>query len=362
MPINRNNYLWVNKYLDWLLNDRRRNIETVDRYKFWLRHLLLWSMETPFPEAHKIKTPFSKYVENADKPLALESQRKIIETARAFFKWVKMHYSQEFLELPGYWIEDLTPPSSIAIPATEGSVKLEEAIQLATLPIDRSDLALWRDQAEVAMLFLSGARAHAAVTLPVCAIHLDTDHPYIGQWPNLGVHTKNNKGANTFLHAVPELLTVVREWDAFVREKNPPTAPWYAPISSTWGDQSLSTCEVGYHRSTALNKRLRRLFERADMPNKSPHKFRHGYAIYGLERCQTMGEYHALSRNLMHESIATTDKVYVFMEERERGKLLAGLNHRNLTEPDDELHGYLSSLSKGDLLRAINMAASLLVV
>jgi len=71
---------------------------------------------------------------------------------------------------------------------------------------------------------------------------------------------------------------------------------------------------------------------------------------------------HALSRNLMHESIATTDKVYVFMEERERGKLLAGLHHQKLTEPDDELRNYLSSLSKGDLLRAINMAASLLVV
>ena len=233
---------------------------------------------------------------------------------------------------------------------------------MATLPVNQNDLALWRDQAAAALLFLSGARAHAAVTLPVCAIHLDADHPYIGQWPNLGVHTKNNKGANTFLLAVPELLEVVREWDAFVREKYPPMAPWYAPISSTWGDQSLSISQVGYHRRTALNKRLTRLYERAGLSNKPPHKFRHGYAIYGLERCQTMGEYHALSRNLMHESIATTDKVYLFMEERERGNLLAGINRRNLSEPDDELRGYLSNLSKGDLLRAINLAASLLVV
>jgi integrase len=271
-----------------------------------------------------------------------------------------MHYAHEFLELPGYWIEDLTPPPSITIPATERSVKLAEAIQIATLPIDRSDLALWRDQAAAALLFLSGARASAAVTLPVCAVHLDPDHPYIGQWPYLGVHTKNNQGANTFLHMVPELLEVVRAWDAFVREKYPPTSPWYAPISSTWGEQSLSTHAAGYHRRTALNKRLTRLFELAGLPHKSPHKFRHGHAIYGLERCQTMGEYHALSRNLMHESITTTDQVYTFMEEKERGKLLAGLNHRNLTEPDEELHRYLSSLSRGDLLRAINLAAALL--
>ena len=361
MLINRKNYIWINKYLDWLLDVRHRSIETVDRYKFWLRHLLLWAMEIPFPEAYTIKLQFSKYIESLDRPLAPESQRKIIENARAFFRWVKMHYSQEFLELPGYWIEDLTPPASIAIPVKEGSVKLEEAIQLATMPIDRSNLALWRDQAAAALLFLSGARAHAVVTLPVSAIHLDADHPYIGQWPNLGVHTKNNKGANTFLHTVPELLAVVRSWDSFIRGKCPITSPWYAPISSTWGEQSLSAHTVGYHRSIAMNKRLTKLFGLAGLPYKSPHKFRHGYAIYGLERCQTMGEYHALSRNLMHESITTTDQVYTFMEERERGKLLAGLNHQNLSEPDKELHDYLSSLSKGDLLKAINLAASLLV-
>jgi hypothetical protein len=73
-----------------------------------------------------------------------------------------------------------------------------------------------------------------------------------------------------------------------------------------------------------------------------------------------MGEYHALSRNLMHESITTTDKVYAFMEEKERGRLLASLNHQNLSEPSEELHEYLGSLTKGDLLKAINLAAALL--
>ena len=76
MMINRKNFLWVNKYLEWLLEDRHRNIETVDRYKFWLRHLLLWAMDIPFPEAHKIKLHFSKYIERMDKPLAPESPEK----------------------------------------------------------------------------------------------------------------------------------------------------------------------------------------------------------------------------------------------------------------------------------------------
>ena len=281
--------------------------------------------KTPEERLHKIKLHFSKYIEIMDKPLAPESQRKIIETARAFFRWVKMHYSQEFLELPGYWIEDLTPPSSITIPATERSVKLEEAIQLVTLPIDRSDLALWRDQAAAALLFLSGARAHAAVTLPVCAIHLDTDHPYIGQWPYLGVHTKNNQGANTFLHVIPELLAAVQRMGCLCTGKISSYLSMVRTYLINLGRAKPIHAHARLPPSIALNKRLSHLFQLAGLPYKSPHKFRHGYAIYGLERCQSMGEYHAISRNLMHESISTTDKVYVFMEETERGKLLAGL-------------------------------------
>ena len=40
------------------------------------------------------------------------------------------------------------------------------------------------------------------------------------------------------------------------------------------------------------NRRLNILDQAANLPHKSPHKSWHGYAIYGLQHCQTMAQYH----------------------------------------------------------------------
>ena len=45
---------------------------------------------------------------------------------------------------------------------------------------------------------------------------------------------------------------------------------------------------------------MRKLFEFADLPYKSPHKFRHGHAVYALQHAKTMADYKAVSMNLMH--------------------------------------------------------------
>ena len=96
-----------------------------------------------------------------------------------------------------------------------------------------------------------------------------------------------------------------------------------APIQQNWGEQRLSNITPGENRSTARNRRLKILDQAAGLAHKSPHKYRHGYAIYGLQHCQTMAQYHALSRNLMHANIAITDERYVHLEEMKRGKLLS---------------------------------------
>lgn len=103
--------------------------------------------------------------------------------------------------------------------------------KIATLTIDKSDLALWRDQAMACMLFLSGARASAAVTLPIKAVHLDEENPYIQQfWDEWRVRTKNKQFATTHLHKISNLLDIAHGWDEFVRANFPEDHLWYAPI------------------------------------------------------------------------------------------------------------------------------------
>ena len=167
-------------------------------------------------------------------------------------------------------------------------------------------------------------------------------------------HVFTSDGTITLLH-------VVREWDRFVRSECPDEHTWYAPVHQQWGEQKLILLEPGMNRSTGLNRRLNLLTRMASLPHKSAHKYRHGYAIYGLEHCQTMAQYHALSRNLMHANIAITDGTYVHLEELERGKLLGQISSNSVRQTDGELQEYLAKLDKENLHRAITIAADLLV-
>ncbi len=169
--VNRNNFLLINEYLDYLLNTKNKNMKTVDRYRFWFRHLLLWAMDQPLTTADRIKPSFLQYVNNLE--LALVSKKKIIETVRSFFKWAKLYHSKKFAHLPAYWIEDLTAPSTYYEDNVKEYVSYTEIMDIAKLKIDRENIALWRDQAMACMLYLSGARAGAATTLPIKAVHLD---------------------------------------------------------------------------------------------------------------------------------------------------------------------------------------------
>jgi len=356
--INRDNFLIIGEYLDYLLSVKNRNKKSVERYRFWLRWLLLWAMDQPFELADRIKPTFSHFVSALE--LAAESKKKIVETARSFFRWAKLYHSRRFTRLPAYWIEDLTA-SKVPRGNALDYVTLEDVLKIVRLKIDWDNIALWRDQAMAAMLFLSGARAGAATSLPIQAVHLEAQYPLIEQKPALGVRTKNSKSATTFLHNIPELLERVHSWDAFVRANCPQEYPWYAPVYQRWGEQSLANLPPGNHRSTALNRRLTILEQAAHLPHRSPHKYRHGYAIYGLQHCQTMAQYHALSRNLMHANIAITDECYVHLEEMERGKLLGQVSGNPPRQPDDELQALLMKLDKEDLHRAITIAADLLV-
>jgi integrase len=99
------------------------------------------------------------------------------------------------------------------------------------------------------------------------------------------VKTKNGKRATTYLLPIPEPQVVVEEWDAFLRSRLPEAARWYPPVVSRWGEQSLEAdLQPGKNRPQALDKRLKVLFLAAGLEFMSAHKFRHGHAVYGLQK------------------------------------------------------------------------------
>jgi integrase len=84
--------------------------------------------------------------------------KKILQTAKRFFKWLKTMYPQQYRHLPPAWIDALRLPRAARPVVEHEFVTLEQVLQLIGIPIPDEDIATWRDQAAAALLFLSGAR------------------------------------------------------------------------------------------------------------------------------------------------------------------------------------------------------------
>ncbi len=360
--VNRQNYRWARAYLEYLAEVAQLDRRSVERYWFYLKPLLIWADDVSLSQAAQRRPAFPVYLaatrqDDVAGLYAPSTLKKIIRTTKRFLIWLKMTYVRDFRDLPMTWIDALRPPRGIEPPHDHQFITMEDVQRLIALEIDEDDLALRRDQAGAALLFLSGMRAGAFGTLPIEAVDLPSRT--IRQWPSLKVRTKKGKSATTYLLDIPELLTVAERWDTFIRAQLPPTAMWYTPIEHQWGEQSLSAEAPGVHRNIAIAKRLRILFERAGVPYQSPHKFRHGHAVYALQHAKTMADYKAVSMNLMHEDIRITDGIYAPLAGQEVQQRIAGLTGPSVTKSarSEGLADFIRSLPKEQLADALMVIA-----
>ena len=362
--IERQNFLKVSKYLLYLKEVMQLGISSVERYRFYLRHLLLWADDHDFSKAPMIRPTFPKYLskqvqKDNSKDLAQSTQKKILDTSKRFFLWAKRTYPRELNTVTLDWIETLRLPRQPQKLQVNVFVTEEDVRKLVMPPAPQNDLALLRDQAAAAFLFLSGMRATAFVTLPCSAIDLENLTVY--QWPELGVKTKNGKKATTFLYNVPDLIEPIKRWDSIIRETLSDDACWYAPIHHLWGEQSISQNKPGNNRAHALGRRMKVLFARAQIEYKSPHKFRHGTAVYGLLHAKTLADYKAVSMNLMHENLEITDGIYAPLLSSDVKTRITGLVDNTSQPPDHRLENYLDGLEKEKLGKALLMIAEKLI-
>ena len=311
--INRSNYQKLQTHLRYLRDVEQIDEKSVSRYEAYLDHLLVWADEQSLAEADRIEPALPVYLANYTKTrggqsLAPSTVKKIIAVSKRALIWMKESEPTEFRRLSARWINALNPPKMTPQVDEHRFISFDQVQKLITMPVEDGDLATLRDQAAAALLFLSGMRPGAFCTLTLECVDLASGT--IKQWPQLGVATKNTKHATMYLMQLPELMAIADRWDRVVRAQLPPTGPWYTPVISQWGAQWLSDAPPGKTRKTALAKQMRKLFAKADVPYLSPHKFRHGHAVYALQHAKTMADYKAISMNLMHNDISTTDGIY----------------------------------------------------
>lgn len=325
--INRDNYHLTLAYLKYLEEVRQNDRLTVVNRRMAMRHQLEWAADRPFIDAEHIRPTFPRYLLSADlngdgKPISPGYAVKVCRVVQDFMRWYRRSDKAAAKAIPESWIETVT------IARTESAVHeseyytLDEVRQLLAVPAQTRRIE--RDQAAVAFLFLSGMRVGAFVSMRIEALMLAGDHPYVRQYPELGMKTKNRKAADTWLWLIPDLLERVRAWDSTVRSTLSTGALWYATLD-TWGKLTGGD-NVDSDRRRSVSDGLRDLCQRAGVRYKSVHKLRHGITVYGWERASSAAEMKAISQNLMHSSMGITDAIYSVLKGSDVGAQIAALS------------------------------------
>lgn len=298
----RDNWKLTRRYLDYRQNIRQCGPRTLAGDRSHLGHLLKWADSSSLMRASTIHPTFLAYQDS----IGLDKRRqvRIGITARDFFQWLRAMYPKRAAGLDDLWLESLTPRLGDDTVGNQDPYSLEEIVRLCSAKV--ATLTQQRTQAAVALMFCGGIRPGALVTLPIECVDLDAGE--IRQWPDRGVSTKKQKRATTYLLDIPELLMVATKWDRLVRAALPPSNAWYAYLSKD-GLKLLGGVAT-QNRSPALALALRNLCDLADVRYRRTHDIRHGHASYALTLCSGMADYKAVSTNMMHASIVTTDQVY----------------------------------------------------
>jgi len=323
--INRNNWKHVKAYLKYRQEVDLISVSSQRLEETWLRHLLEWMGNQPFERAQKVRPTFPEYIMTArmdgtEEKFSPIYTRHIIRSANRFFQWMSKHRSG-FSFIKQAWLDTLKPTRMTIEPNEHEIVTIEEVRAIAGAPV--RSVGERRIRAAAVFLFLSGIRIGAFVTLPLSAVNIQ--ERTIKQWPRLGVRTKFSKHATTGLLDIPDLLEVVMQWDIEVRKVLPPNGFWFAPLSNETGEIDPSILRVGNHRNIKARKDLQAFLKISGLPYHSPHKFRHGNAVYSLKLAEDVQDLKAISQNLMHGNLSITDGIYGILSETDIIKRIGSL-------------------------------------
>jgi integrase len=341
--INRQNYLDLRVFLHHCERGLQLHPSTVERIRGHLRHTLEWADDTPFPQARRLDPVYPAYLVALD--LSPASLTKGLGNARSFFRFARDAWRLRYREIDDQWISLLRPPRGH---------RLESRLEVRTyytlddvrrlLAVSAETLREQRTRAAIAMLFLSGMRDGALMTLPLSCV--DIARREIRQLPEAGVQTKNGKAAVTYLLEIPDLMGVVASWDARLREQFAPDALWVPSVARS-GETLLPYPTCYGNRASVLRDDLALLCQRAGMPYLSPHKLRHGHVVHALKQARDLADLKAISQNVMHSSVTITDGIYGNLIGNEVRETIAQLGQARSAELQVKVNELLELLRKG---------------
>ena len=232
-----------------------------------------------------------------------------------FFEWLskqagyKSKINQtaiDFLNLSRAEVKIATQPKNVRYPSVDEVKTVIEHIK------GKTEVEL-RDRAFISLLFLTGTRISAIISLRIKSF--DATRLVIDQDPKQGVATKNSKRIVTALipMSYKEPVTYFLEWFNHLVGKgfkqNDPIFPATKVENGKENTSYYNTGEVErtlWKSTTPARKVLKKRFEDAGIANYNPHSFRHMLVKEISKLPITEEQKKAVSQNFGHEHVGTT--------------------------------------------------------
>lgn len=320
--INRRNYRDTRRFLEYCEEVLQNCPGTLAAKRGGLDHVLRWATDTSLMQAPDLRPGLPQYLSSLD--LSPNYQDKMLSYARCFFTYAQRQWPERYEKVGYNWIKSLRSKDKPGEVEKREIFTLEHVREIAA--IEPQNLTEERTIASVAFLFLSGMRVGAFTTLPLAAVHWDQKPVQVRQWPKLGVRTKFDKAANTYLLAHPDLEDlhqIACRWHEKALAAVGKRGMWFTILTPYREFDPVQT--PGGSRSGKVRDHLENLCERTGVEYLPPHKIRHGHVVWALKQCESMDEFKAVSQNIMHKSLTTTDSIYSEMLDDDVADTIAGL-------------------------------------
>jgi integrase len=264
--------------------------------------------------------------------LSSASREAILRELRAFFLWLadQPGFRAKIRHADAAWF---TPDRRDARAAHRGQWRPHpspEQVRAAILNMREDTVFARRDRALMALLFLTGSRETAAMTLRLR--HIDLANRCV-QFDGRGVRTKFGKRFTTFFFPVgEEIAAILAEWVRELREGFlfGPDDPIF-PRTEVRRGMSGGFEPAGFVREPwrapgSVVKIFKDAFVTLDLPPFAPHSVRKTLTDLASAHCRTPEEFKAWSQNLGHDDVLTTFHSYGTLSPGRQRELIQGFS------------------------------------
>lgn len=96
--------------------------------------------------------------------------------------------------------------------------------------------------------------------------------------------------------------------------------------------------KAGEYRASIATRDLKQWVKKVDLLYHSPHKFRHGNAVYSIMMARDVAALKAVSQNLMHSNLSITDGIYGILSDIDmKSRIISLKESRNYENPKEDI-------------------------